>query len=272
MFGKKKKTENIVTPEEVADLGFKDEVKAAKDKKSDVYDHFHAQENARKVAGAKKRRRRYAVAFSVLVGVLLILYIISMLLTQWGDLTISIGDLQDGKTIMLSEDPDFGDAHVKLNGGKVEKVTNITKSWLPKDLDSNGKGAHNGDNYIAYTFYMRNTGTEQLDYECEMNITGVAKSADEAVRIMIYKNGEEAVYAKGQFKDRSKAETDATKWVNEDTVVKFTQKDFKSGTTDKYTIVVWTEGNDPQCVDSIRGGHVRMRMIFNVLKDEAESN
>ena len=45
-FGKKNKPANPVTPEEVADLGFKHEVAAAKDKNSSVYDHFHSQEEA----------------------------------------------------------------------------------------------------------------------------------------------------------------------------------------------------------------------------------
>lgn len=264
----KKKIEDNLTPEEVADLGFKHEVEAAKDKSSDVYGHFHAQDSAKQVADAKKRRKRYALAFSILVGVLLILYIISMLLTQWGDLVIQIGDVRDGKSIMLSEDPNFGDAYVTLDGGSVKKVTNITKSWLPDDLDTSDDGQHNGENYLAYTFYLKNTGDEACDYQCEMNITGVAKSADEACRVMIYQNGEEAVYAKGKYKKRSEAETDATKWVDNKTVVDFERTEFEAGETDKYTVVIWIEGNDSECVDAIRGGHVRMNMIFNILAEE----
>lgn len=271
MFGNKKKTENIVTPEEVAKLGFKNEIEAAKDKKSDVYDHFHSQEAAKKIEDAKRRRKRYGVIFSLLVGTLLIIYIISMLLTQWGDLTIQIGDLYDGKTIMLSEDPKFGKAAVTLNGGSVTEVTNITKNWLPKDLDTSKSGQHNGDNYLAYTFYLKNTGDKDCDYNAEMDITGVAKSADEACRIMIYRNGKAATYAKGRYNDRKTAETDATKWVNNKRVVEFDREDFKAGDSDKYTVVVWIEGNDRECVDAIRGGHVRMQMVFNIIPEEEQS-
>lgn len=267
---KKNKNTEPVTPEEVARLGFKDEVKAAKDKKSDVYQHFHSQENAKQVADAKKRKKIYGAILASLLAILLIMYIISMLLTQWGDLVISIGDLYDGKTIMLCENAEFDPAVVTLDGGAVKEVTNITKSWLPKDLDTSKDGEHNGENYLAYTFYLRNTGDKDLEYEQIMNVTGVSKSADEAVRFMIYKNGKPSVYAKGQYRNRAEAETDATKWVDDTTIFKKDNGSLKAGETDKFTVVAWIEGNDRECVDSIRGGHVRANMIFNVIPEETE--
>lgn len=264
----KKKNTAASTPEEVANLGQKHEVDAAKDKKTDVYDHFHAQEEAKKIAAAKKRKRIYAAILGGLVGVLLIIYIISMLTTQWGDLVISIGELHDGKTIMLSDSADFEKAAVTLDGGVVKEVTNITKSWLPDNLDTEKDGEHNGENYLAYTFYLRNTGDKDLEYETLMNVTGASKSADEAVRVMIYKNGEESVYAKGKYNNRDEAEQDATKWVSESQILSNPSSSLKAGGTDKFTVVIWCEGSDPECVDAIRGGHVRANMIFNVVKDD----
>lgn len=256
-------------PHEVAALGQKHEVKAAKDSGTSVYDHFHANEAAVAVEKAKKRKRLYGGILAGLLAILLIVYIISMLTTQWGDLVISVGDLRDGKTIMLSEDPDFGDAAVKLNGGSVKDVTNITKDWLPKTLDTEKNGQHNGENYLAYTFYIKNTGDQDLDYQTVMNVTGVSKSVDEAIRIMIYKNGKETVYAKGTKPDRDKAEQDATKWVDEGQVLDIETAPLAAGATDKYTVVMWIEGEDPECLDPIRGGHMRSQMIFNVLSDES---
>ena len=34
-----------------------------------------------------------------------------------------------------------------------------------------------------------------------LEITGAAKSADEATRVMIYKNGKSSIYGKGQYKE-----------------------------------------------------------------------
>lgn len=274
-FGKKKnKQVEAPTPEEVAKLGHKHEVEAAKDKKSSVYEHFHAQEDAKAVADAKKRKKRYAIILGSLLGILLVMYIISMLITQWGDLVITIGDMGDdsGKTLLLSESASFDDAAVKLNGGSVKKVTNITKAWLPKGLDTAKDGQHNGKNYLAYTFYLKNTGTKDLEYNTTMTITGVSKSADEAVRIQIYKNAKDNVYAKGTYRDRKTAETDATKWVNNDTVIKTKDSSLKVGAVDKFTVVMWIEGNDKECVDAIRGGSVRSQMVFDVVSDETTSS
>lgn len=269
-FGRKKKTEELVTPHEVAKMGHKHEIDAAKDHKSSVYDHFHAQDNAKEIAKAKKRKKRYGIILGTLVAVLLILYIISMLTTQWGDLVVSVENGEPGKTILLSETSDFKDGAVKLNGGSVKDVTNITKAWLPKHLDKKD-GSHNGKNYLAYTFYIRNTGDQDLDYETNMTITGSSKGADEATRIMIIKNGKEKVYAKGKFKDRKQAETDATKWKSNDTVLTVPKSFLKAKTQDKYTVVIWIEGNDKECVDAIRGGHIRSQITYSVNPDE-ESN
>lgn len=265
-FKKKNSQVDAPTPEEVADLGQKHEVDAAKDKKSDVYDHFHAQDEAKKVADAKKRKKRYAIILASLLGILLVMYIISMLTTQWGDLVISVGDLQDGKTIMLCENKDFEDGvNVKLNGGSVADVTNITKSWLPKGLDTEKDGQHNGENYLAYTFYLKNTGDQDLEYNTRMVITGASKSVDEAIRIQIYKNGKDNVFAKGTYSDRSKAEQDATVFVDDTTVFTTKSSQLNAGSVDKYTVVMWVEGNDPECLDPIRGGSVRSQMVFDVV-------
>ena len=271
-FGKKKKTEELVTPHDVAKIGHKHEVDAAKDNKSSVYDHFHAQDNAKEIAQAKKRKKRYAIILGTLIGILLIIYIISMLTTQWGDLVVTIGDLQDGKTILLSETGDFTDGTPKLNGGSVKDVTNITKSWLPKKLDKEN-GSHNGKNYLAYSFYLKNTGDVDLDYETVMTLTGQSKGADEAVRIMIIKDGKETVYAKGTKASKGKkSETDATKWKTNDTIFVIPKTDLKAKQRTKYTVVMWVEGNDKECVDAIRGGHIRSQMTFNVNSDEAKAS
>ena len=41
-----------------------------------------------------------------------------------------------------------------------------------------------------------------------------------------------------------------------------TKEDFKPGDTDKYTVVIWFEGEDSQCVNDIMGGHMRLSMLF----------
>lgn len=262
MFGKNKpKIEQPITPEELSRLNDKKMADAE-------IEHFHVKNDSIDIVKYKKRRKLLSIILTVCLIILIILFLVSMLVTQWGDLIISVDSPAVKKGIILSEDPEFKTQSASLSAKKAEDVTNITYSWLPVDLDTSENGEHNGKNYVAYTFYCKNNGQATLDYDAVLEITGVAKSADEAARVMVYKNGEPAIYGKGKFKDRSTAETDCTKFVTDAQVMTTATEDFKVGDIDKYTIVIWIEGNDPECIDDIRNGHVRMRMLFSVRDDE----
>ena len=39
----------------------------------------------------------------------------------------------------------------------------------------------------------------------------------------------------------------------------------KKGATDKYTVVMWLEGEDPQCVNDLFGGKLTVEYDFNVV-------
>ena len=84
---------------------------------------------------------------------------------------------------------------------------------------------------------------------------------------MVIKNGEETVYAKAQ-KGSTEPEPDTVPFLSNTKVLENTTEDFAPGAVDKYTVVIWLEGNDPECIDDIRGGVVKMSMNFNVLDED----
>ena len=263
MFGKKKtKSEQPITPEELSKQNEKETAHPSIRK-------YHVTTDSAKIISLKKRRRILGIILGSVAAVLLILFIISMLVTKWGDLVIDIDRPAIAKGIILSEDKDFENKHVSLSAKQQLDVTNITYNWLPVDLDTSKDGEHNGDNYVAYTFYVRNEGEVSFPYDAVLDITGVAKSADEACRVMVYKNGQKSIFAKGQYDDREKAEPNTVKFIDDKTVYRTRTEDFEVGAVDKYTIVIWIEGEDPQCVDEIRDGFVRMRMLFQVDDEDA---
>lgn len=263
MFGKKKtKSEQPITPEELSKLNDKQTAHPSVRK-------YHVRTDAEDIVKLKKRRRILGIILGAVTAMLAIIFIISMLVTKWGDLVIEIDRPAVAKGISLSETKDFENKSVSLSAKQALDVTNITYNWLPVDLDTSKDGEHNGDNYVAYTFYVRNDGEEAFPYDAVLDITGVAKSADEACRVMIYKNGEKSIFAKGQYDDREKAEPNSVKFIDDKTVYRTRTEDFEVGAVDKYTIVIWIEGEDPQCVDEIRDGFVRMRMLFQVDEEGA---
>ena len=252
---RKPKPQEPITPQELSALNDKTTQDPAVRK-------YHVATDAKNLVGLKKRRRVLRIILGAVTAVLLILFIISMLVSKWGDLVIEIDRPLQSRGIVLSTDPEFKTKSVALSAKQALNVTNITYSWLPTDLDTAKDGEHNGKNYVAYTFYCKNEGEAEVDYKATLDISGVAKSADEACRVMVYKNGEPTVYAKGKYDNRDEAEKDTVKFLDDKTVMSTKTEGFKPDDVDKYTVVVWIEGADPECVDEIRDGWVRMRRHF----------
>ena len=73
------------------------------------------------------------------------------------------------------------------------------------------------------------------------------------------RNGEKEVYAKANART-GQAETGTIALKNDLTVLEKQRKDFKSGDIDRFTIVIWIEGDDPDCVDALIGGMMKMHM------------
>ena len=65
---------------------------------------------------------------------------------------------------------------------------------------------------------------------------------------MVFKNGNKVVYAKNSPKT-GQPEPDTKPFYNDKIVMIEQAKDFKVGDIDKYTIVIWLEGDDPDYVE-----------------------
>ena len=168
--------------------------------------------------------------------------------------------------LTLSETPDYDKSIATLNADVLYDMTNISGEDLPANLD-NINGAHNGDNYIAYTFYLINSGNDTVAYEGEMTMDNITLGVDEAIRIAVYINGERTVYGKTKS-DGTGKESDCDKEFELSTAVMTTKNDnFKPGAKDKFTIVVWLEGNDPDCLDNIIGGTMKLGMNFKIIEN-----
>ncbi|MBQ6154030.1 MAG: hypothetical protein IJJ15_09805 [Ruminococcus sp.] len=257
----------VFSPEQLEQLENKGDrdVQLQRQKES-IFDRYSARRDSKDLAKEVRWKRRAGVALIVAVLVLLLLWLISWLLTTVGDLVIEVENTAAKKGITISENIDGSDPTLKLSAAAVEEVTNITYDWLPlTELDADGvQGQHNGKNYLAYTFYLTNNGSETLDYNSQLILTGVAKSADEALRVMIYKNGEATVYGKHNMDDSPLEDIVNFEFVDDKIVCNTSSEGLKPGDVDKYTIVTWIEGNDPECIDEIMGGFVKMQWLFSV--------
>ena len=162
--------------------------------------------------------------------------------------------------ITLCESADFANPTGKLNATVPEEMTNISFRDLPSGIDSpDWVGSHCGNGFIAYTFYLKGTveGTQTLTER--VNITLKSKNAEAAIRVRFYRNGIETTYAK--VAGSGLPEYGTTPFKDEDTVFE-NQCSLAEGEIIRYTIVIWLEGDDPECVDDIKGGYVGFNMEF----------
>ncbi|MDD3048661.1 MAG: hypothetical protein PHQ89_01555 [Bacilli bacterium] len=216
---------------------------------------------ASKVKRKKKIIKFAKLALLIFILLLLVLYIVVSVIYNGGNFTISLDkNLYLKRGVIIYDDPNYKVFRAELFATSVDSFDNISYKWLPDDLD-NHDGSHNGENYVAYTFYVENLGEEITDYWSELIIDDVIKNLDEAVRIRIYKNGISTTYAK--MSKRGIPEKDTVAFESDTQFATDHVESFKPGDKNKYTIVLWLEGSDPECNDNILGGEIKIHMNFN---------
>lgn len=215
---------------------------------------------AEQVYRKKVFSRLIKIAFLLLIIILSIVYLFLYIVYDGGRFTVSLDrNMSNRKNIFLSEDGKLNSKTRRLSADTIDYMDNISINWLPDNLDTEATGAHNGDNYIAYTFYVVNAGEESVHYWYEIDIDDTIKNVDEAIRIMIYRNGEPTVYAK-KNRTTKKNEPGTEAFVSNNIAVLEQRKKMKPGKKDRFTIVIWIEGDDPECNNALLGGEIKMHM------------
>lgn len=225
----------------------------------------------RRTAGEVKRHkvivRIISILLVVLIALVAIAYAVSYFYDKYGSFTVMVNKYDMiNQGLSLSETPEYEKSIATLNADIIYDMTNISGKDLPDNLDKIN-GVHNGDNYIAYTFYLINSGDDTVAYNGEMTMENITNGVDEAVRIAVYKNGEKTVYGKTKS-DGNGMESDCDKEFESSNIVMRTKNDnFKPGAKDKFTVVIWLEGNDPDCLDNIIGGTMKLEMHFKIIEN-----
>ena len=93
------------------------------------------------------------IALLLLLIIISIIYLILYVAYQSGRFTVSLDkNLSNQKNVYLSEQGNVKERTRHLTAETVDYMDNISINWLPENIDTESDGAHNGDNYIAYTF------------------------------------------------------------------------------------------------------------------------
>ena len=225
------------------------------------------QRSVKEIGTYRMQRRMLLTALSALVALVGLVFIGSALHTGMGRLSIGMDKTDMTRYgLTLSETRDMKYCTSRLNADISERITNISVSDLPQNL-SKIDGEHNGDNYIAYTFYLEHRGTDVLNYEYEVALKNVTLGLDEAMRIRLYIEDEYVDYAKTR-NDGTGAEPGTVEFYSLGIVTQGVVENYQPGDKTKYTVVIWLEGNDPECVDDKLDGIATVEMNFRVVKPD----
>ena len=219
-------------------------------------------EKAKKESRKRARYKVFRILLAVTILFLVNVYIVLAIFYRGENFTVTL-DSEYGREsgLVIYEEKANKRFSTYLKSEDIEFFTDISVDWLPKNINNEGEGSHNGRNYIAYTFYAENMGQDTINYWTTIKIDDVIKNVDEAIRVMVFKNDNKVIYAKNS-RQTGNPEPGTTPFHKDNVVMLEPTENFKVGDIDKYTVVIWVEGDDPECKNDLIGGEIKMHMTL----------
>lgn len=222
-----------------------------------------------------------------------------------GHFTINLSDGMFREGFSLSATADFANPTSHLYATPAVDIPCISIRQIPEDVDRRD-GEHNAD-YFAYTFYARNEGENSTGYRWTVALNSESQQVSKAAWVMIFEDGQMAFYANRNadgnpealppMNDNTRGYTqvptstflkDASNQMQEvasrgaltyyRVIPKPFEADFVVATGEmhnvlpqeihKYTVVIWLEGDDPDCTDELIGGHIGLEMDIRLMDED----
>ena len=131
-----------------------DEEQSAHNKAADI---LTLRRTAKEVKRHKVIVRIISILIVILVALVAIGYAASYFYDKYGTFTVKVNKYDMiNQGLSLSETPEYEKSIASLNADILYDITNISGEDIPENVDKIN-GAHNGENYIAYTFYLINS-------------------------------------------------------------------------------------------------------------------
>ncbi len=231
------------------------------------------------------------------------LFAISVVSDLQGHFTISLSENLFDEGFVLSETKGFENPTTHLFATPAESIPCVSIIDIPKDINDID-GQHNGD-YFATTFYIRNEGSSTVGYDWQLRLNAESKKLSGAVWIMVFEDDKMTFYAKSDEKgepqclpakddntrgymnpplyemakdvsqyEEIKVNEFASRWriipkpfTSNEVITEGKVLKVKPQEVHKYTIVMWLEGDDPDCTDELIGGHLGMDLQFEMIEE-----
>lgn len=242
------------------------------------------------------------------LALLAVLYALSMITELQGHFTINMTDDMFREGFTLSETKGFENPTMRLFATPAENVPSVSIVDIKDDVNEID-GQHNEKEYFAYTFYLRNEGETTVSYNWTCLLNSESKNLSDAAWVMIFEDDKMNFYAEPRkdgtqealpyFDDNSRgyitcplleyAENPDEQYeeitssngityyrmvpysfISQATVAEGMVTEVEPMEVHKYTVVIWLEGDDPDCTNDLVGGHAGLEMNFELLTEEGE--
>ena len=239
---------------------------------------------------------------------LAVMFLFSLVEQMRGRFTINLSEDMMNKGFRLSETIDFETPSTVLYCEPQTNVPATTISKIPKDV-MDGEGLYDNHAFVAYNFYMKFEGTETGFYNYELKINSEGLDASEACWVMLFDQNQMAFFAKmgedgkpeavpaqddnsrgfveaffreyaiypdeqyeviAQREDRTYYRVIPLPFESDSVVTRGASIRIEPEEAHKFTVVLWLEGEDPECTNDIIGGHVGLEMDFALVDREDE--
>lgn len=200
---------------------------------------------------------------------------------QVGNFVVGVSDEGFEGGLTLSTEEDFSYSSPRLVGGSISGVhpTTILDINVNRVLQTNGTYTAVSGNYMGYTFYLKNEGQVSVNIRLSMAIAKATHYLDRACWIWIFEGVEDTsgtVYKQQDLIEHTYIEDyndyNIKDFISDEVVMNSTFTYFKPNEVKKFSVILWVEGEDPDCTDvgeySIISGMIRFSMRFDVLSED----
>lgn len=268
------------------------------------YEHSSARIGKKVAAVENRRRISIVLVALLLLALFItgiiyaVLYFVETNSFRIGVEESSIGGLS------LADEYTFQYPMTYLSMGGPDKMDNTTYKLLDlQNIFASEGGSMNGSNYIAFTFYVRNDDSSPVNFLTEISIETESKRIGDALRVLVKKgdddisyfarakedgtpeklvpyyfntadaNDVEVIYdpatARYEHGERRTADIVTTPFFDDNpngrsVIMSKIHENLVPGKPQAFTVVVWLEGEDKECVDGVLGGKMRLEMKLSV--------
>ncbi len=215
----------------------------------------------------KKRllTRSFLLIGALITGLISTVVIFVTIYGQYtGTFTLSMQRDALDKGIQISETADFKDPKSILKINPLTEIGEITEANLKIGEARETDGQYYDPDipyYIAYTFYLKNSGKELIDLNYRLRIIDSYKGAENAVKVKYMEEN----LSNGLLSDNTYTKPEGKHYIFDNNLYNFLE-----GEIYKITMFMWFDGELTDI--SMLGGGVKLDLSFTIISAEQDND